>query len=241
MIYISSPFYGHYESFISLMKAIDFKEDDVLFILGNAIGHDSDSMKLLTELTYRTNVYLLMGKQEYYAKNLLPKLSDASDFQESFMALNDEDRNLFGRWIKEGGYNFARDFFNLDEEEKEAILDYLNDLDEVTELEQNGRHFVISYASPVSFNPDMDIYDYPEGSFALGDTDYSKKYFTSKFTMTACKATDLIPGGKFAKVYSGPCKHISLATLDPSQGRPSAIRLDDMKVLYGELLDVISE
>lgn len=241
MTYISSPFYGHYDSFISLIKKINLADDDDLFILGNAIGHHEDSMKLLTELSYRPNVYLIMGRQEFYAKTLLPKLQPAASFVESYNDLEGADKELFGQWIKEGGYNFARDFFELPDDEKDAVLDYLEDMEEVSVLEHDGKQFVAAYSAPRGFVPDADVYSYPFGAYAMGGTDYGKKYFKNSYLITACTSTDEIPGGKFGKVYSGPCRHLSLATAEPSQGRPSAIRLEGLKVFYGEEISDFAE
>ena len=238
MNYITGPFYGRYDKYIELLKKLELSSDDNLFILGNAIGYDKDSMRLLLELSYSGNVFLLMGKQEYLAKTLLPLLPDAEDINESILSLDGERRSDFLEWVRIGGYEIARSFFEMDSGEREGVLEYLAELDCAVELDGGGRSFVLAHCAPRGFEEGDDIFSFADRDFAFGSTDYRRRYFPSSFFVTAAAPTDSIPGGSFGKVYSGKNKHISLATLDPSQGRAAALCVDSMRVTYGSYVEL---
>lgn len=238
MNYVTGPFYGHYEKYAELLRLIDLDNDDTLTILGNAIGYDKNSMKLLLDLSYRPNIYLLLGRQECLARKLLPKLKNADSVNESILALGDEEKNEFLQWIKIGGYEIAKSFFEMSAEDREGIMDFLFDLEPYTEIENEKRSFILAYSAPNGFEPEKDIESYSDEDFAFGETDYSKKYFPGKVLVTACKSADTIAGGDFGKIYSGKNRHISVATLDPSQGRAVALCLDNMKATYGSFVDL---
>ena len=238
MNYVTGPFYGHYEKYDELLRLLNLGDEDTLTILGNAIGYDKNSMKLLVDLSYRSNIYLLLGKQEYLAKTLLPKLKPAGDINESILSLDDGDKDEFLQWVKIGGYEIAKSFFEMSAEEKEGVMDYLNDLEPFAELDSGKRGFVLAYSAPKGFEEGKDLYSYDDSDFALGETNYSKKYFSDKVFITACKSADKINDGDFGKIYSGKNRHISVATLDPSQGRSVALCLDNMKAVYGSFYDL---
>ena len=239
MIYVTGPFYGHYDKFTELLKLIKLSDDDALFILGNAIGYDKKSMELLLDLSYRSNVFLLLGKQEYLAKTLLPKLGPASDVNESILSLDEKDKEELLSWVRIGGYEIAKSFFEMSGEEKEGVLEYLDELETFTEIECGKRSFFLAYSAPLGFESGRDIYSYSDRDFAFGKTNYSKKYFDGKVFVTACTPSDQIVSGPLGKIYSGKNKHINVATLDPSQGRAAALCLDNLKAVYGSFVEIV--
>ena len=44
MIYVISDIHGHYDEFMKMLKMIDFKDEDILYVLGDCIDKGSKSV-----------------------------------------------------------------------------------------------------------------------------------------------------------------------------------------------------
>ena len=65
MYYVMSDINGCYDKFIEMTEdIIGLEEDDTLYLLGNIIGTDENSVKLLKEIADMVNVYPIMGANE---------------------------------------------------------------------------------------------------------------------------------------------------------------------------------
>lgn len=65
MKYCISDIHGEYDLFINLLKRINFKDDDELYILGDIIDKGNDSIKLLNYIFSLNNCYCILGNHEY--------------------------------------------------------------------------------------------------------------------------------------------------------------------------------
>ncbi len=65
MIYVMSDIYGHPRRFESIMRQINLKEEDTLYILGDVIDRYPYGIKLLRRIMKMPNVKMLLGNHEY--------------------------------------------------------------------------------------------------------------------------------------------------------------------------------
>ena len=56
MTYVVSNLYGRFDKYEKLLKKINLKDSDVLYILGNIVDYGEDSIKLVNELSAQYNV-----------------------------------------------------------------------------------------------------------------------------------------------------------------------------------------
>ena len=56
MIYVMSDIHGHMARFRSVMKKIDLKPEDTLYVLGDVIDRNADGIRILRELMAMPNV-----------------------------------------------------------------------------------------------------------------------------------------------------------------------------------------
>lgn len=105
-IYIMSDIHGAYRKFLSILKKINFSDNDFLYILGDVIDRGKDSIPLLLDIMERENVIMLLGNHEYMMYQVYAKGYDKDN------------------WITNGGGITDSQFSKLSEFDKECILDY---------------------------------------------------------------------------------------------------------------------
>lgn len=77
MTYVISDIHGMYDKYEEILRKIDFKESDVLYVIGDVVDRGEAPMKVLLDMMSRPNVYPLMGNHDLIALELLPKVDKA--------------------------------------------------------------------------------------------------------------------------------------------------------------------
>ena len=231
MNYVISDIHGQFDKYQQMLRKISLSDNDTLYVLGDVLDRGPDGLKILKDMMYRPNVYPVLGEHEYLAKKLLPVLQNAQTAEEcASLTETEEDKKLFARWIKIGGYPTLEAFLKLNEEEKESVLDYLSEFAPYDEVEAGGRDFVLVHAGIRGFEEGKDLDEYDEEDFVSEKADYSSVYFKDKFLITGHTPTGEI-GGKDGKVFSAK-RHLAIDSSENRDGRLSAVCLDTMKTFY---------
>ena len=71
MTYVVSNLHGNYTKFKELLKTINFKDTDLMYILGDVVDYGDESMELVGDLSIRYNVYPIVGEHDYTAVRML--------------------------------------------------------------------------------------------------------------------------------------------------------------------------
>ena len=71
MTYVMSDIHGNYQKFKAMLSEISFKEEDVLYLLGNLVDFGDASMELIEDLSMRLNVYPIAGERDLLAARML--------------------------------------------------------------------------------------------------------------------------------------------------------------------------
>ena len=79
MIYVMSDIHGNLERFESIMRQINLKEEDTLYILGDVIDRYPYGIKLLRKIMKMPNVKMLLGNHEYMMMQAIGHCKDAAD------------------------------------------------------------------------------------------------------------------------------------------------------------------
>ena len=74
MTYVISDIHGCYEKYRTMLEAIEFTEDDTLYVLGDVLDRGPDGFKILLDMAARPNVIGLLGNHELLAAAVLPSL-----------------------------------------------------------------------------------------------------------------------------------------------------------------------
>lgn len=64
MIYVMSDIHGHKRRFDSVMKQINLRPEDTLYVLGDVVDRNPDGIKILRQIMAMPNVKMVLGNHE---------------------------------------------------------------------------------------------------------------------------------------------------------------------------------
>ena len=164
MTYVMSDIHGNYEKFKSILSQISFRDSDVLYILGDLVDMGEESMELIDDLSVRLNVYCVAGEHDFLAARML---SGFSKMLESGAAPDPDYIAEMTAWVQEGGQSTLEAFRALGGDEREGVLDYLEDLVLFEDVTVKGERYVLVHAGIADYSPDTELEDYlPEDFFS---------------------------------------------------------------------------
>lgn len=194
MNYVISDIHGYYEEYLELLKQIRFKDSDNLYVLGDIVDVGPEPIKLLQDMMFRVNVFPLLGNHDYEAMKLLMAMNGGKGFSA------DMQKEL-KEWMKEGGAVTASQINELDEEEREDLLDYMEEFLLYAEIKAGGKEFVLVHAGLDNFSPDRELEDYHYKELIYNAPDYGKVYFKNKFLVTGHCPTYKIDEAYRGQIY----------------------------------------
>ncbi len=160
MQYAVSDIHGRYDKYIELLRRIDLRPADTLYVLGDMIDRGPDGLKILRGMSLRPNVVPFLGNHEYAALTCLPWL------MEELTEENTEPDKLLWRlksvqgWMADGGDATVAEFRKLPHAARQDVLDFLEDLTVYEETEAGGRAFILVHAGLGGFSPGKPLEDY---------------------------------------------------------------------------------
>lgn len=164
MTYVMSDIHGNYQKFRALLSEISFKEDDVLYILGDLVDYGDEAMELIEDVSIRLNVYPVAGEHDFLAARMLHGFDK---MLKSGATPDAEYVSEMTAWVKDGGAPTLEGFRALDAEGREGVLDYLSEMTLFEEVEAGGKEYVLVHAGIADYDSDSDLEDYlPEDFFS---------------------------------------------------------------------------
>lgn len=230
MYYCCSDLHGCYDQYRALLKKINLKDQDTLYILGDVVDRGPESIRILQDMMLRINVIPILGDHEYMALQVLRGL--LKEVTEDNLPGFDDTVAMMHQWMENGGGTTLEEFQALDEEQREAVLEYLLEFALYEEVSAGGRDFVLVHGGLMNFSPARDLEDYTPEELIFERADYGKPYFKNKILVTGHTPTRLIPGNPNPdRIY---CKngHIALDCGCVFGGKLAAICLDTGREFY---------
>ena len=231
MIYVIGDIHGNKAKYDEMLTKLSPADTDAVFVLGDVIDVGDDSIEILQDMMYRTNIYPVLGEHEYMAKKILPLIAKAKNLDEAKNMLSGEDKAEFDKWLTMKSEKTISDFLSLGDEDKESIIDYLSEFQAYEEVEAGGKTFILAHAGINNFDAEKDLEDYSEEDFVFAQTDYTKVYFKNKYLITGHTPTVAINQKLMGKVYSKN-GHIAIDCGAAYGGRLAAVCLDALKLYY---------
>ncbi len=231
MIYVMSDIHGEYEKYIAMLRKIGFNEQDTLYILGDVVDRGEQPVDILLDMMTRSNVYPIVGNHELMALNLLRTLSvEITD--ENYASHIDAKlmESLLG-WQLNGGISTIKQFQTLPIEQRECVLEYLEEFSPYELVEAGGRKFLLVHAGLGNFSDEKDIDDYTLEELTYMRTDYEKKYFSAdNFFIVTGHTPTLAINGK-AEIYRSQ-NNICIDCGAVYNGKLACLCLDTMEEYY---------
>lgn len=204
MIYIISDIHGCYDEYIALLKKITLKDSDELYILGDILDRGPHPIKVLQDMMMRPNVFPIIGNHDYVALMMLKKLSVEITSDNVDNIMSNDDMISYMHWMNDGGETTIKEFIALDMEEREDILEYLEEEFSIYhEINCNGKRYVLVHAGINDFDEQKELDEYELKDLLFYRADYSRRYFKDEDTylVTGHTPTMNIRADKRAMVY----------------------------------------
>ena len=61
MTYAVSDIHGRYDKYAAMLEIINFRDNDMLYVLGDVIDRHDDGIKIMLDMISRPNIVMLMG------------------------------------------------------------------------------------------------------------------------------------------------------------------------------------
>ena len=84
MIYVISDIHGHYDEFVEMLKKIDFKDEDVLYVLGDCIDKGPKSIDTLLYCLEHENIHMCLGNHEFMMYQYIRSIKQDNWFDKKY-------------------------------------------------------------------------------------------------------------------------------------------------------------
>jgi len=155
MIYVLSDIHGQKRRFDSIMKQIDLKPDDTLYVLGDVIDRNPDGIRILRQIMDMPNAKMLLGNHELM---MLEALYYSSGENHVWSQYDSERKRSI--WYNNGGSVTHTYLKHIRKTIRQEIFEFLDKLPVNVEIEVNGRQFILTHAAPI------DLYDTYGGRYS---------------------------------------------------------------------------
>lgn len=199
MTYVMSDINGHLEEFHQLLEKIDLRENkDVLYVLGDIVDYGPQPIELIQDLSLRVNVYPVAGDRDFTAARMLSgyeKMLKTGERSEDFA-------EEMADWIRDGGCTTMEAYRQLDDDEREGILDYLTDMPLYEEVTAGGRDYLLLHRGIYDFTPNLELEELEPEDFFSESPDPTERYFEDKITIVGHTPTTEAENVE-ARIYHG--------------------------------------
>ena len=89
MIYVISDIHGHYDEFMEMLKLIDFKDEDELYVLGDCIDKGPRSIDTLLYCLEHDNNHMCLGNHECMMYQYIRAIKQDNWFEKKYFQVLD--------------------------------------------------------------------------------------------------------------------------------------------------------
>lgn len=231
--YVLSDIHGNKEAFDSILKQINLKETDDLYILGDVIDRHPHGIELLKQIMDMPNAHMLLGNHEYMMLNVLDGKGE------------DLDLEALDLWDYNCGMVTMEAFLREKRKTKDKIIQYLRNLPlEYWVTTPDGTRVQMVHAAPPELYEDYKIRWKSQLEFTVWDRDaiwdevLQKKLdhvvvfghtTTNHFRYLTDKMNAIFQAGSGIAIDCGAGWPDSYPG-----GRLACVRLDDGRVFYSK-------
>ena len=230
--YVIADIHGEYDMFMELLRKIQLKEEDTLYILGDILDKGPHPMQVLLKIMEMPNAVCMVGNHELMALECLEFLM--TEITEKSIEKLDEKMvgNLLS-WQSNGSRTTIDEFRTLSREMQDSVLDFIKDFLIYEELTVNGEDYLLVHGGLGNYSPDKDIDDYSLKELVWDRADYDTRYFENVYVVTGHTPTQKISGNPKPGYIFRKNNHIAVdCGCYRPDGRLAAICLDTGEEFY---------
>lgn len=191
MIYAMSDIHGDYERYKAMLEKIRFSDHDTLYVLGDVIDRGDGGVQILQDMMMRPNVIPIKGNHEYMMEVCMEFLMQEVT-EESVENIDPELMQGLTEWMNVGASPTINEFYRLDGESREMILQYLEEFSLYEIVKAGGRVFILVHAGLANFSPERELDSYHFSELLFHCPNYEKVYFEKAYLVTGHLPTDAI-------------------------------------------------
>jgi serine/threonine protein phosphatase 1 len=176
MTYAIADIHGCYAQYMALLEQVSLGENDTLYVLGDAIDRGPEPMRVLTDMSMRFNVLPVLGNHEYMMRATLPRLMNEITAENYDRTLTADWMEGYLHWINDGGGITIEQFRRLPGDEREGLLEYLDEFTPYETLTLGNQRYVLAHAGIDSYKPGRPLDSYAEEQFL-----FTRPYAAQRF------------------------------------------------------------
>lgn len=216
-----------------MLREINFKKDDMLYILGDILDRGPNPITLLTELMKMPNVICLLGNHELMALECLEFLmQEITDM--SIEALDEKMLNNLLTWQYNGSKSTIDEVRKLDREMQQSVIEFIKEFFIYEEITVAGKDYLLVHAGG-GYHQEKDMEEYTLKELVWDRAEYSIQYYPDVYLVTGHTPTQEIKDNPRPGYIYQANNHIAIdcGCCFP-KGWLGCLRLDDMKEFYVE-------
>lgn len=193
MNYVMADIHGCFREYMQLMEKLALREEDTLFVLGDAMDRGEEPIRVIQDLMERQNVIYILGNHDAMMLGALKPLMEEIT-EESVASLDADVLLAFRVWIEKHGANTFEQFRKLPRPVQQDILFYLAEASLYETVEHGGSLYVLVHAGLSNFDAKRELSDYEAEELIWERPDYGKNYFPGSriFLVTGHTPTPMI-------------------------------------------------
>ena len=182
MHYVISDIHGNYEKYCELLDCIDLKDEDVLYVLGDVIDRGEQGIRILQDMMFRINVVPIIGNHDLIGWQCLKWLTQEIT-EESIDNMDDQMLQIIEEWCKSGGQTTINEVMVLPKEEREEILEYLEEFRAYEEVCVGKNTFLLVHGGFEydTFDAQRSLDDYDLEELVWTRMKLDEEYFPDKY------------------------------------------------------------
>ncbi len=232
MHYVMSDLHGDYEGYLSILQQINFSDRDVLYVNGDVLDRGRGGVKILQHMMLQPNIYPILGNHEYMGIQCLRFLMQEIT-EESIATMDADIMQGLLEWQNVGGQATMDEFHKLTLEEKQDIVDYLEEFALYEEVKVKGKTYIMVHAGLANFSPERPLEDYGLHELIFQCPDYEMTYFPDKYLVAGHLPTKAIEGNPRPNYIYRINNHIAIDCGAGYDGRIGALCLETGEEFYG--------
>lgn len=227
--YVMSDIHGEYGKFIAMLELIKFSDKDTLFVTGDMVNKGPEPIKLLKDLSTRSNIFCLLGNHELMAIDILETLLVEIQEDNYDSHIDSSVINKLIDFQRNGGDITLKQFKELPYEERFDLLDYLKDFELYDVIDVGDKTFILSHTGNI--NPNKNLSDHSVEELTFIRAYYDKQVFTDPNVYIVCGHTPTLAITGKPEIYHKN-NYINIDCGAAFNGKLACLRLDDFKEFY---------
>ena len=189
--YVISDIHGEYLKLIKMLRKIHFSEVDTMYVLGDVLDRGPYPIQVIRLMIRHSNIIPIMGNHEAMGLPCMYLMKeDVTD--EQFDALDDAMMQGLMLWHANGSSSTVAEFEELSREEREEIIEYIEDFLGYEEITVRGKRYLMVHAGLGNFDPKKPLSEYTLHELVWDRPDFSKRCFMDRSIIVGHTPTQLI-------------------------------------------------